>query len=327
MDTATRHDRAILGINVQIITSNKLEIFTLAMLKLKQKHTAQYLTTKIENVLKSFNIDKAQVYAVTTDNGRNMVKAVELLSLHSDDEESDSEIEDNYESIVCNVRFENIISIKCAAHTLQLAVKDYLDNLNTNVVNKSRNCVKYLRTPAYRHSIKSSQTLKPILDVPTRWSSTYNMLKRLLHLKEFCCENLPLSEQLQRHEWAELENIMKALQPVNTLTLKLQKSNLRVLFGDFYKNWLELIFTLKDFNTEMTRQLLDHIEKRQTKLLEWDTMYAALFLDPRFKRVLSNEKINSAKNHLKKNGAPASKRGGTFRIDYDSKIEHLKKTS
>ncbi|XP_049302865.1 uncharacterized protein LOC125775904 [Bactrocera dorsalis] len=150
MDTATRHDRAILGVNVQIITSNKLEIFTLAMLELKQKHTAQYLTTKIENVLKSFNIDKAQVYAVTTDNGRNMVKAVELLSLHSDDEESDSEIEDNYESIVCNVRFENIISIKCAAHTLQLAVKDFLDNLNTNVVNKSRNCVKYLRTPAYR---------------------------------------------------------------------------------------------------------------------------------------------------------------------------------
>ncbi|XP_050340035.1 uncharacterized protein LOC126766185 [Bactrocera neohumeralis] len=172
MDTATRHDRAILGVNVQIITSNKLEIFTIAMLELKQKHTAQYLTTKIENVLKSFNIDKAQVYAVTTDNGRNMVKAVELLSLHSDDEESDSEIEDNYESIVCNVRFENIISIKCATHTLQLAVKDFLDNLNTNVVNKSRNCVKYLRTPAYRHSIKSSQTLKPILDVPTRWSST-----------------------------------------------------------------------------------------------------------------------------------------------------------
>ncbi|XP_050339508.1 uncharacterized protein LOC126765877 [Bactrocera neohumeralis] len=66
MDTTTRHDRAILGVNVQIITSNKLEIFTLATLKLKQKHTAQYLTTKIENVLKSFNIDNAQVYAVTT---------------------------------------------------------------------------------------------------------------------------------------------------------------------------------------------------------------------------------------------------------------------
>lgn len=89
------------------------------------------------------------------------------------------------------------------------------------------------------------------------------MLKRLLHLKEFC-ENLPLSEQLQRHEWAELEKIMQALQPVNTLTLQLQKSNL--LFGEFYKNWLALIFTLKDFNTEMTRQLLDHIEKKANKV-------------------------------------------------------------
>lgn len=150
MDTATRHDRAILGINLQIISSNTLQIFTLAMLELKQKHTAQYLTTQVENVLKSFNIDKAQVYAITTDNGRNMVKAVELLSLHSYDEESDSESENNYESTLDNVRFENIISIKCAAHTLQLAVKDFLDNLNTNIVHKSRKSVKYLRTPAYR---------------------------------------------------------------------------------------------------------------------------------------------------------------------------------
>lgn len=124
------------------------------------------------------------------------------------------------------------------------------------------------------------------------------MLKRLLDLKEFCCEHLPSSEQLQIHEWTELEQILQALQPVNTLTLNLQKSNL--LFGDFYKNWLELIFTLKGLNTEMTRQLLDHVEKRQTKLLECDTVYAALFLDPRFRGVLSHDKIKSAKNHLKK---------------------------
>lgn len=36
IDTATRSDRSILGVNVQIISKNEVKIFTLAMLELKK---------------------------------------------------------------------------------------------------------------------------------------------------------------------------------------------------------------------------------------------------------------------------------------------------
>lgn len=138
---------------------------------------------------------------------------------------------------------------------------------------------------------------KPQLDVVTRWSSTYNMLKRLLGLKEFCISNLSGSENLKSSEWVLIENLVVVLEPVHELTLKLQRSQL--ILGDFYKFWMELIFKLKNVNTEHSKKLLANIESRQSNLLENDTMYAALFLDPRFRRLLSSTKKEAAKRHLK----------------------------
>lgn len=40
--------------------------------------------------------------------------------------------------------------IRCAAHSLQLAVKDYLNMCSKNAINKARALVKALRTPTYR---------------------------------------------------------------------------------------------------------------------------------------------------------------------------------
>lgn len=136
----------------QLGIENKLEYFTLAMIELKNKHTVENLKNEILNVLKNFNIKKQQIYAITTDNGRNMVKAVELLSTHNDEEEENgSASEENYENeaVVDNMNFESIISVKCGAHTLQLAVKDFLKSI-AEIVLKSREVVKTLRTPAFR---------------------------------------------------------------------------------------------------------------------------------------------------------------------------------
>lgn len=140
IDTATRSDRSILGVNVQIISKNEVKIFTLAMLELKKKHTAENLKLEIEKVLSDFDINKRQLYTITTDNGRNLIKAVELLNTNSDSE-SDSEEGNEFEDVVSEINFDNILSIKCAAHTLQLAVKDFLRDYVANI-DKARKMVK-----------------------------------------------------------------------------------------------------------------------------------------------------------------------------------------
>lgn len=148
MDTATRNDRGILGINVQLISNGQIKIFSLAMLELKKKHTAEYLKEEIEKILKDYQISKNQIYAVTTDNGRNMIKAVELLGSESEEflEDMDDEA---FDEIIYNINFENILSIKCAAHTLQLAVKDFLKDFSDEI-EKARKIVKTLRCPSFR---------------------------------------------------------------------------------------------------------------------------------------------------------------------------------
>lgn len=110
-------------------------------------------------MLTNYDINKKQIYSVTTDNGRNLIKAIELLSQQEveiesegedvDDDGDQNQNEDFVENIISSIRFENVISIKCAAHTLQLSVKDFLRDCMTDI-NRARNTVKVLRAPSFR---------------------------------------------------------------------------------------------------------------------------------------------------------------------------------
>lgn len=94
MDSATRHQRNVLGINVQYIDEqNKIQIHTLAMLTIEKRQTAENLKIEVLKVLDLYNIKLWQIYSVTVDNGANMLKSVELLKtllnelLNLDDED------------------------------------------------------------------------------------------------------------------------------------------------------------------------------------------------------------------------------------------------
>lgn len=157
MDSATRHGRSVLGINAQIMEKGKLEVFTLSMREICVPQTGVNLKAEVEEVLRDFNIAKNQIYSITTDNGRNMLKAVDLLASTTYEENSD---QNDFEESLFNLEeFENtfsaenrnIFSVKCAAHTLQLVVKDFLGKPNiTSIVEKARQVVKTLRTPNCR---------------------------------------------------------------------------------------------------------------------------------------------------------------------------------
>ena len=80
IDIATRMDRAILGINIQLIKNGKLTLRTIAMKELTHRHTAEYIKNAVADVLEQYEISISQIYTVTTDNGANMLKSVKLLS-------------------------------------------------------------------------------------------------------------------------------------------------------------------------------------------------------------------------------------------------------
>lgn len=75
MDTATRFNH---GVNAQFIEDEKFFINTLVLIELQKSHTSHNLCTEIQSLLDEFNIRKGEIYS--TDNSRNMIKAVDLLN-------------------------------------------------------------------------------------------------------------------------------------------------------------------------------------------------------------------------------------------------------
>ena len=90
----------------------------------------------------------------------------------------------------------NIHHMRCVVHTLQLAVKDGLKQPHCEkLLTKTRHIISKLRSPNVLSLLEKRQK-RPILDIITRWGSTYLMIKRLLELRESIEELSLLSAEL-----------------------------------------------------------------------------------------------------------------------------------
>lgn len=70
-----------------------------------------------------------------------------------------------------NVAQPTVTAVRCAAHTLQLAVKDACKEFES-IFELCRRAVRTLRTPNVALELKRNQLLQAVLDCPTRWDST-----------------------------------------------------------------------------------------------------------------------------------------------------------
>lgn len=75
VDAATRMNRSFLGINVQFIKDGIINMRTLSVYEL----TGAYIKDVILEVLELFEVKLHHVYTMTTDNGANMDKCIDLL--------------------------------------------------------------------------------------------------------------------------------------------------------------------------------------------------------------------------------------------------------
>ncbi|KAL9705384.1 hypothetical protein quinque_008902 [Culex quinquefasciatus] len=93
-------------------------------------------------VLRSFGISVDKIYTITTDNGSNMLATSKsdqdrpegVLEELSESDDNDEALEDRPRSFAKTDRDEEIktvfSAIRCAAHTVQLAVHDTLKSTN-----------------------------------------------------------------------------------------------------------------------------------------------------------------------------------------------------
>lgn len=143
------------------------QILSLSTVGVVEKHTAQHLREIIRDEIFTWSLTD-KISGVVHDNATNIVKAMEELQIT-----------------------EDIMSIRCAAHTLQLSLNKglHLEECAT-IIQKAANIVSafhhsYTRMRGLEEKLRALNlpTLKLIQRCPTRWNSTFNMLERLYTLR------------------------------------------------------------------------------------------------------------------------------------------------
>lgn len=77
--TETMNMTSFLGVTLHYLERQNLKSAHIATLALQERHTGKYIAEKLPEVLENWGINKANIMAVLTNNGTNMVSAVKVL--------------------------------------------------------------------------------------------------------------------------------------------------------------------------------------------------------------------------------------------------------
>ncbi|XP_024886716.1 zinc finger BED domain-containing protein 1-like, partial [Temnothorax curvispinosus] len=207
----SRSQEGYMNVNAHIVNNVwEPQIFTLSMQELSERHTAENLADSLQNVAAEWQID-TKIVSIVHDNASNIVLAVNsMMNVGS--------------------------SSSCAAHTINLAVRDALKEDNISIVLAKK--IKIVSH--FHHSVIASQALakkqeqlglpqrKLIQSVRTRWNTDLLMAERLVENRSAITAVLgdrtvttPLHAknlEINEDEWSMFENLIPVLKPLEIAT-------------------------------------------------------------------------------------------------------------
>ena len=165
-----------------------------------------------------------------------------------------------------------------------------------------RRIAKSLRTTGLQASISiyfvfagKTKKKRPILDMTIRRASTYLLIKHLLELRESIGESSLLSPKLHISlaMWSSIEDMRSVLEMTYSVTVNLQAESLTP--GGFLKEWCALKQILHKRGTRLAQEIVTSMEKREEVLLRNKYFLAGLFVDYRYRILLTPVQMENAK--------------------------------
>lgn len=282
--TETGNTVSYLGLTVHYLKpKTELKTVLVGVFPLSNSHTASYIKDNMISVCDQWAIDLEKVVCVVTDNGANMVRAV-------------------------NDTFGPNKHIPCFAHTLNLvAIKsiELSDVAIKNLILKVKSIVTFTKqTVSASDEIRRLQLnegktegsiLKLIQEVPTRWNSTYHMLERFILLSDIVSVMLlkfPKSPpMLTATELEMAKEIKKILQPIEFITVELCGSDYVtcssvIPLEKCMSHAIESCTTLNsDAVLDLKSNILKQIDKRFKSVELVNILAVSTLLDPRYKKL------------------------------------------
>lgn len=97
-------------------------------------------------------------------------------------------------------------------------------------------------------------------------------------------------------QWKSMEIIERVLREPYQITIALQKAE--YFLSDFFGDWLKMKHNLGEIDHDFARLVLDCLIKREKPILEHKFMLSAVYLDPRYNFLLTEEQKNIAESNL-----------------------------
>lgn len=185
------------------------------MLEVHQRQTASFLKTKVLEIIHSYGIKIEQIFSITCDNGANMLATVKLLKHELEAEmmnweEAEADPGDDTEKKIFESLSEDFQGqlnlVRCAAHTMQLAILDVVNKTNENI-KQITDIVKKFKHIKYRTTFEHYNASYPPVWSQTRWCGIYMMIESIIKQETFLrhlAEEFPELGNLKQKSWSYL---------------------------------------------------------------------------------------------------------------------------
>lgn len=332
-----RRGKAFLGITGHFIDVDfKAHAVLLKFVRLKGPHTAENIRNITKDILEELGISR-KIYRIITDNASNMIKAYKFGLTVSEDKDlknqsqtgdsaenssdsnsidgSDSEMEWTFIDPIddkaegSSGAEETNLRLSCFAHSLQLAIRDGLNNIP--YLSKTLSKCKQLS----RKSHKSTKVADLLDDVEkrinrsntTRWSSEYFLIQSILRLGKKTIQDITNAIgddtlSFNNTDFAVLEEAVDVLEPFADITAACQ-SETTATVSMVVPAIVHIIHHLKQMNAKasLLKKLITQLDqsinirfagivKRLSMLPVLDSdpfndplYFVATLLDPKFK--------------------------------------------
>lgn len=235
-----------------------------------------------------WGLSSTNVNAIVTDNGANMIAAVNAMPSTG--------------RFVEGVRLTGWPHLRCLAHSLNLVVQNGIQVIEplrqklrqiVAFFHRSTHGAEQLRTTQQQFDA-DKEPLVLINEVSTRWNSTYAMMERILTLRQPLVTALRGDRDVPNLSVDELQtisNVVQLLRPFAEATTDLEAekyvtaSKVIIILGALKNSLRRLVArnTSGDVHV-MAEKMLDTLRERYPRLEGQSLLAMPTFLDPRFKK-------------------------------------------
>ncbi|XP_060859967.1 E3 SUMO-protein ligase ZBED1-like [Metopolophium dirhodum] len=272
--------------------------YTLTTHAMEESHTAVNLAHQLEDTFDKWEIG-GKIMTVVTDNARNAINAVQLLT----------NISETYD-------------VTCAAHSIQLAVNNGLgqDGITTLIQLSSKMVGHFKHSNVAKHALTKMQeqlglTQQSLIQsCKTRWNSVYMMLDRLYAnrcavtnvLADRNTTNVSIAKKLEitESDWTKMETLIILLKPLQIVTTVFcaethsPVSMVRPLLSKVIEKHFQLNKddneVVINFKQTVVSQLKERFKLNNLENIV-STRQVSSFFDPRYKE-LEHEEIDVREN-------------------------------